>query len=439
MDRTTQLKKKRAEVLDGMDAILATARGEDRDLTAEEAAQFDAMKAEDDKLAAALAIEEDLERRRAAAARPAQALPGASASPLPAQPAEPVAPGIQFARVTQALIHGNMDQRAAADWAERTYGADAGQIVANLEQSTDTKGGFLVDTVYSRDFIGLLRPRVVVRSMGARVVPMPEGNLSLRKKTGGTQASYVGERQNIPATGLTVGVNTLAAKRLAALVPISNQLLRRASQEVDALVRDDLVEGVAVKEDQQFLRGTASTVAPAGLLNLAAAGNKFDAADLSALTEKPAIIQAVRGDLSKLRLKLMNANIPMSKPGYIVSPRTIEFLANLTDANGVKVFPEVDEGRIGIYPYAVTTSVPDNLGAGGDASEIYFADFDQVLIADTYRVTIASSEEASYHDGTEWRSAFQTDETLIRIIEEHDLGTRYDAAIAVLGAVKWSQ
>ncbi|MHA7066785.1 phage major capsid protein [Azospirillum argentinense] len=141
--------------------------------------------------------------------------------------------------------------------------------------------------------------------------------------------------------------------------------------------------------------------------------------------------------VSRLRLRVINANVPMARCGYIISPTTKEFLENLTDGNGNKAFPEIREGRIGSYPYSVTTSVPSNLGADGDESEIIFADFAEVLIGDTYVTTIASSDQASYHDGTEWRSAFQTDETLIRIITEHDLGTRHDVAIAVLQQVAW--
>src|SRR3546814_7122383 len=87
-------------------------------------------------------------------------------------------------------------------------------------------------------------------------------------------------------------------------------------------------------------------------------------------------------DLGKLRLAVLTANIPMTQCGYIMSPRTLLFLENLRDGNGNKAFPEVAEGRLGIYPIGVTTSVPDNLGAGTNESEIYFGDFAQFQIGD---------------------------------------------------------
>jgi HK97 family phage major capsid protein len=46
------------------------------------------------------------------------------------------------------------------------------------------------------------------------------------KITGGSTAGYVGENANITKTQPTTGQITLTFKKLAALVPISNDLLR---------------------------------------------------------------------------------------------------------------------------------------------------------------------------------------------------------------------
>jgi HK97 family phage major capsid protein len=141
--------------------------------------------------------------------------------------------------------------------------------------------------------------------------------------------------------------------------------------------------------------------------------------------------------MAKLKLKVVNANVPLSKCAYIVSPTVQSFLENLRDGNGNKAFPEVAEGKFGIYPLLVTTSVPDNLGAGTNESEVYFGDFEQFLIGDTYQVTLAASDSAAYDDNGTIRSAFSNDETVIRLIEEHDTQLRYDSAFAVLTAVTW--
>jgi HK97 family phage major capsid protein len=350
---------------------------------------------------------------------------------VPAAVAEKPEPGAMVGRVALAIAAtGGEDQRRMADYSQQVWGDETGQIVANMEQATNTKGGYLVDTAYSRDFIALLRPRVVIRAAGARSVPMPDGNLTMRKQTGSTNAGYVGERTPAPTTDLTVGTLNMSAKTLRALVPITNQLIRRASFGVDAMVRDDLITSAAIKEDMQFLRGAGSSVAPTGLRSLILAGNVLT------MTANPTLV-TVRSDMARLKLKVVNANVPLSKCAYIMSPTVQSFLENITDGNGNKAFPEVAEGRFGTYPIFVTTSVPDNLGAGTNESEVYFGDFEQFLIGDTQQVTLAASDSAAYDDNGTMRSAFSNDETVIRLIEEHDTQLRYDAAFAVLTGVTW--
>jgi HK97 family phage major capsid protein len=438
MLRIAALKQKLAAVLADMDATIEAATdaetGDPRDLSAEEQTSFDALKAKATGLQASIKREEDMLALKASAASPVVVPGGNPAAPgatVFAQPKAEVKPGIMVARIAQAVAIGGSDLRAVAGAAEQLYGSEMGNIVANMEQATDTKGGFLVDEAYSSDFIDILRPRVVIRALGARSVPMPDGNLTTRKKTAGTTASYVGERVPAPVTGATVGQITMSAKRLTALVPITNQLIRRASMNVQMMIRDDLVEGVSIKEDQQFLRGTGSATAPTGLRNLIAVGNVVPANATVNLVN-------VTNDLGKLRLKVLQANIPMTQCGYIMSPRTLLYLENLRDGNGNKAFPEVAEGRLGMYPIGVTTSVPDNLGVGTNESEIYFGDFAQFMIGDTERVAIAASDVAAYDDGGTIRAAFSNDETVVRLIAEHDTQVRYDTAFAVLTAVTWT-
>lgn len=432
--RITALKTNMAAVVVAMETILGVAADDgDRELTAEEQADFDAKSAEAKSLQAKIAREEGVLALKSSAAAPVT-VPGGTGTTtgtVPAAVAEKPEPGAMVGRVAIALAAtGGQDQRAMAAHAATIWGDQTGEIVANMEQSTATKGGYLVDTAYSRDFIGLLRPRVVIRNMGARSVPMPDGNLTMRKQTGSSTAGYVGERTPAPVTDLTVGDLKMTAKTLRALVPITNQLIRRASFGVDAMVRDDLVTSAAIKEDQQFLRGTGSATAPAGLRSLLLAGNVLT------MTANPTLT-TVTNDLGRLRLRVINANVPMAKCGWIMSPRTKLFLETLRDGNGNIAFPSVENGTLYGYPIGVSTSVPDNLGAGGNESEIYFGDFEQFLIGDTYQVTLAASTEAAYDDNGTMRSAFSNDETVIRLIEEHDTQLRYDSAFAVLTGVTW--
>lgn len=429
--RITALKASLAAVIASMDGALGLAASEDnRDLTAEEQTQFDAWQKEAEGLQAAIKREESVLALKASAAAPI--VVGGPAPTVPATIKQKMEPGAMVGRIAVAIAAtGGNDQRAMANHAQQIWGDETGQIVANMEQSTNTKGGYLVDTDYSRDFIDLLRPQVVIRRLGARSVPMPDGNLTMRKKTAGTQASYVGERVPAPTTDMQVGQLTMSAKKLMALVPITNQLIRRASFGVDNLVRDDLLSSAAVKEDQQFLRGAVAAGAPTGARYLAAAGN------LLAMTADPDLL-TVSSDLSRLILAVKNANLPMLSCGWVMSPTVKEFLANLRDGNGNIVYPSIEANNtLKGYQIGETTSVPDNLGVGGNESELYFGDWSQFLIGDTYQVALAASTEAAYDDNGTIRAAFSNDETVIRLIEEHDTQLRYDRAVSVLTGVTW--
>lgn len=437
-DRITPLRARQGTVLAEMETIVNTAANDgDREMTAEEASRYDALRAEDDRLTANIARETDLERRQAAAARPIAPLPGnpgTAPGTVPAQAAEKLDPGVKFSRFVRAVAatkgHGGM--RAVSDYAEKAWGSSfALQAADNMQESVDVQGGFLVNEDYSTDLIDALRPAVAVRRMGAVSMPMPNGNMTHRKKTATTSAQWVGERDPIMPSAPSVGVLKLSAKKLAALVPITNDLLRFNSIRSDALVRDDVVREVGIAEDQTFIRGAGSAFAPAGLRYMASAANVFAAT--TAVN-----VQSVRSDLSKLRLGLSRNNVPMTRCGYIINPTLKEFLEQLQTSTGALAFPEIAQGRIGSYPFAETTSVPDNLGDAGNQSEVYFADFSQIMIGDAMQTTLAVSTEASYVDNEgKTRSAFQNDETLVRVIEQVDIGTRYDAAISVLTGAGW--
>lgn len=429
--RITALKASLAAVIASMDGALELAASEEnRDLTAEEQTQFDAWQKEAEGLQTAIKREESLLALKASAATPI--IVGGPAPTVPATVKQKLEPGAMVGRIAIAIAAtGGNDQRAMANHAQGIWGDETGQIVANMEQSTNTKGGYLVDTDYSRDFIDLLRPQVVIRRLGARSVPMPDGNLTMRKKTAGTQASYVGERVPAPTTDMQVGQLTMNAKKLMALVPITNQLIRRASYGVDSLVRDDLLSSAAVKEDQQFLRGAVAAGAPTGARYLAATGNVLT------MTASPSLV-TVSSDLSRLILAVKNANLPMLSCGWVMSPTVKEFLANLRDGNGNIVYPSIEANNtLKGYQIGETTSVPDNLGVGGNESELYFGDWSQFLIGDTYQVALAASTEAAYDDNGTIRAAFSNDETVIRLIEEHDTQLRYDRAVSVLTGVTW--
>jgi len=394
--------------------------------------QITVRKQVDDLAAAGATLVREASEPVAVEATPAAApvvTPKAAAPVVPAAPSVPVDKGLGVAALARSLAATKGDVGRAAGFAAKSFG-ESHPVTKALSQGTDSAGGFLVPTQFIPDMIELLRARTVVRASGPSSIPLVNGKAEIPKMIGGSSAGYIGENTNLPNTQPSFGQITATAKKLGALVPISNDLLRYNAIGAEGIVRDDLIAAIALTEDSQFLRGTGSATAPKGLLNWALSGNKIAA-------NATVNLQNVKNDLGKVQLALENANVRMIRPGWIISPRTRMFLLNLVDGNGNAAFPEVASGQLRGYPYKVSTAVPSNLGAGTDESEIYFVDFADVVLADSMNMTLMASDVAAYHDGSNVQAAFSLDQTVIRVITEHDLVVRHEQSIAVLQAVKW--
>lgn len=423
------LRQKRAEKIDRMEAIVAAARDGDRDMTEVEKTAFDELKAEVDGLDDQIARAEQVAALKATTAQPvAPAAPGARA---PAAPKAQEPKGAAFARIVRSLAAERGNPRAAAQFASEQFGDE--RIAKALAAGVGSAGGFMVPEEYSADIIELLRPASVVMSLQPTVMPMPRGTLSVPRLATGSSASYIGENTNAPKTEPTFGQLNLTARKLAALVPISNDLIRFSSPAADVVVRDDLVSAMSQAMDLSFIRGDGTLGAPKGLRHWAPSANVIPANATVNLAN-------VTADLGKVILALKNANVRMIRPGWIMAPRTEEYLMTVRDGNGNFAFrDELVAGRLRGYPYRTTTQIPINLAGGSNNnSEIYFVDFADAVVGDTMQIMIDVSSEAAYHDGSNVVAAFSLDQTIVRAIAQHDFGMRHAASAAVLTTVTWT-
>lgn len=337
--------------------------------------------------------------------------------------------GLGAARLIRALAANRGNLRDASDFVLKHFQDEA--LAKALAAGDGTAGGFLVPPDYSRDVIELLRPMSVVRAANPVTVPMPNGAVTVPKVTGGSTSYYVGENQNITPSEPTVGEIRLTYKKLAALVPISNDLLRFASPSADAFVRDDLVRSMAAREDIAFLRGDGTQYTPRGLRSWTPAANVIAANGTVNLAN-------VTIDLSKLINTLEAANVKLMRPAWFFTPRTKNYLMSVRDGNGNFAWQqEMLRGTLWGIPYFVTTQIPNNLGGSSNASEVYLVEMTDVLLGESERLTIDSSSEAAYYDGANVQAAFSRDQTVIRAITEHDLGVRHDESVAYLSGITW--
>lgn len=346
---------------------------------------------------------------------------------------KPEQKGIAAARMVRALAHAKGDTERAKRFVQRVYDDALGDEVQKALVASDLEtGGALVIPEYAAEIIELLRSKTVVRRAGARVLPMNNGTLTIRKHTAGSSAGYVGESRNIGVTQPETGQIELTSKKLAAIVPISNDLLTFTSgPSADEFVRDDLVLELSVREDRAFLRDDGSQHTPRGMRYWAAAGNVTATNGTST--------DQIEKDFKELMNALEGADVRMISPAWFMNPTRKNGLSILRHATGGNlIFPTLSGANPTLYGFPVftTTSLPNNLGGGGE-TEVMFADMADAIIGEVSSLQIVADPSAAYVDGGEMKSAFSQDETLIRAITRHDFAFRHRESVAVKTGVTW--
>ncbi|MDR5777547.1 MULTISPECIES: phage major capsid protein [unclassified Caballeronia] len=435
-----ELRRERANINQQVQALAASEAGGVA-LSAEQHVEFASLSTKFSEITAQIERAEMAERMAAAAAVAIDPTPAAVASggapSVPAQPKMPEVKGAKVARMVRALAAARGDTQLASKLAlERGFGED---VAMSLNTLTSSAGGVLVPTNLSSEVIELLRPKSVVRYLGARTLPLSNGNITIPRLKGGAVVGYIGADTDIPAAQPKFDDLKLTAKKLAALVPIANDLLKYAgvNPNVDQIVVSDLTSAIGSREDKAFILDDGNSNTPKGLRHWAVQTNKIAASDGSS-------VQKVDIDLNKVILALEGADANMITPGWIMAPRVFRFLTSLRNETGNRVYPELDKGMLKGYPVGRTTQVPiigDPDGKPADktnASEVYFADFGDLFIGEEDSLEIDYSKEATYKDSDgQVVSAFQRDQTLIRVIAKNDFGPRHVESIAVLIGVRW--
>jgi len=344
---------------------------------------------------------------------------------------QPIEKGLNFGRGMRVAALAKGECGKAIEIATKLYGRDD-QFTKTLVSNIETSGGSFVPVQYGDDVIELLRPLAVVRALGPRSVPLNNGNMTIPAITGGATATYEGEGQAAFVSTMTTGKLRFISKKLRVFVPMTEESVRYSDPRIDMMVRDDSLQAIATRSDLAFIRGLGDEYSPRGLRYLAHADNVLPANGTVNLAN-------VTIDLGRAILALMEANVAMVRPGWLMAPRTYMYLMTVRDGNGNYAFKdEMVKGTLMMFPYRVSNQIPKNLGEGANESEVYLADFSDVVIAEDGVLEVTQSNEAAYVDSEgNTISAFQSDLILLKAIVRHDFNIRHNKSVAVLTAVKW--
>lgn len=134
-----------------------------------------------------------------------------------------------------------------------------------MVEGTDASGGYLVPAITRAEILRLIPTFGQARSV-FRTIPMGKTDtLNIPKKTGGSTASVVSEGSAITAHKPTLGLVTLAAKKLGDIVVVSNELLEDANVAIYNYLLEIMAEALGQKEDSEFFAGDGTNFT--GLFN----------------------------------------------------------------------------------------------------------------------------------------------------------------------------
>ena len=369
--------------------------------------------------------------------------------------------GLVVGGVARMLGAGRGSKHDAIEISTTLYGGEH-PVTKALVAGIGGSGGFIVPPEYINEIIEILRPMCAVRSANPRTMPMPHGTMTLPAQTGAATASYSGEVSSITTSQQTLGQIVASYKKLTALVPVSNDLMRYADPAADAFVRDDLTKVMALREDLAFLVGDGTQSTPRGFLSFAneyalqqggaagtwlSSGNSTYGSGGNFITSNESYSQTtVANELAGMVNRLDTANVADMRRVWFFHPRIYNYLFNLLNSLGLYVYrDELSKGTLLGYPVARrSTQIPININDTTSAntvgaSFIFLVEMTDAMILDSMTLELFVSREGSYTDsGGNQVNLVQVDQTLIRAIAEHDFQMRHPASISVDQGVIWA-
>ncbi|WP_230781561.1 phage major capsid protein [Sphingomonas sp. Leaf37] len=408
------LRTRRSTAVASMQALIDAAEADDRELTAEETAQYDTLAAE----ATGLKTRIDRVADVAAANASLDASTGSiGRGQRPQRGPEARTSFDSLGEFMSAVRFRPNDQRLSFIEGIGTASDDTGEMSAEMRMDNGPSGGFMIPTEF-RDTImsvppqsALVRPRATIIAAGDQ----PDASLTMGaldqsgtgpgSQFGGMTFKWIGEGDQKPETDMKLREVTLTPHEIAGFITVTDKLLRNWTGATTFL-ETQMRAGVAAAEDWAFLRGDGISK-PLGALNAGATkfvnrklANRVTYEDLVAMEA----VCLMRGDTS---------------PVWSIPQSVLPQLRTMTDPAGHYIWVAstaegaAKTGYAGTllgYPVRWNNRAPQ-LGGKGD---ILLADWSYYLVKDGAGPFVAASEHVLFTsnktvikifwnvDGTPW-------------------------------------
>ena len=281
---------------------------------------------------------------------------------------------------------------------------------------TPAAGGNLVATdLLSASFIDMLRNRMMVIGMGAKLLTGLQGNIAIPRQTGGATAYWVAEGNAPTESQQAVDQVTMSPKTVGAYTDISRKLLLQSSIDVESFVRSDLATVLALAIDLAAINGSGASNQPTGLLSASGVGVVPGGTDGAA----PAWSHIVA-----LETAVAVANADVASMGYLTNAKVRGKLKTTSKVSGQNGFVWEDGKTINGYTAGVSNQVPSNLtkGSGTNLSAILFGNWADLVIGQWGTLDLMVDPYSNSTSGT------------VRVValQDVDIALRQAASFAVM-------
>lgn len=163
----------------------------------------------------------------------------------------------------------------ASEAAARAYGTTAQGVMVpadvlgnwgKRDLNTGDDNEIVATNLMAGDFIDVLRNASSVMQAGARMMPGLVGNVAIPKKTAASSAGWISTEGGAASESEpTFGTVSLTPKTVGAFSDMTRQLILQSTPSIEALVRDDLTQALALAIDAGALKGTGLSGQPTGI------------------------------------------------------------------------------------------------------------------------------------------------------------------------------
>lgn len=289
-----------------------------------------------------------------------------------------------------ALSKGNLTQ---AERIAATYCKDTPEVGLVLKAATDA--GTTTDTTWAAplvqyndmasEFIELLRAETIIGRLGqVRRVPF---NIRIPRQTSGTTGTFVGEGAPAPVKELAFDNITLPWAKASTIVVITAELAKFGNPSAEALVREDLLNGMSEYLDKRLIDPAypgVANVSPASLTN-----------GVTPVQATGSTLAALDANVRTLMTTFADANLGLGSGVWVGSASLAIRLSMMRTNQDSKAFPEmsVNGGTFYGLPFIVSNNVAPS-GSPGD-QQLLLINQREVLLADEGGMMLDASAEAS--------------------------------------------